>query len=227
MIEIIAMTPEDARRIEACGADRIELVSALSEGGLTPSCGMIEKVVKAVRIPVNVMIRPHARSFLYNEEEIGIMKKDILIAGELGANGVVFGALNGKGQLAEEVILELTEVCGELDITIHRAIDESVSVVEGITMLSRHPRIKTVLTSGGRGSISGNIPVLNKMIEQAAHIAVMAGGGLNFENIRQVMEGTGVCDYHFGTAVRSGNSIHGDIDVNKLEELVGIIRGGR
>lgn len=224
MIEIIAMTPEDARRIEACGADRIELVGALSEGGLTPSYGMIEKVVQAVRIPVNVMIRPHAKSFLYNEEEICIMKKDILISGELGANGVVFGALNEREQISEEVIIELAELCGGLDITFHKAIDESADIIEAITSLSKHPRIKTVLTSGGQGSIADNIPVINKMIERSGHIRVMAGGGLNFANIRQVMEGTGPCDYHFGTAVRFDHSIQGDIDAKQLKELIGIIK---
>jgi copper homeostasis protein len=56
MLEIIATTVEDAKRIEASGANRIELVSALTEGGLTPSYGLIKKVVESVTIPVNVMI---------------------------------------------------------------------------------------------------------------------------------------------------------------------------
>ncbi len=114
MIEIIALTPDEAKCIEAAGAGRIELVSVLPEGGLTPSCGMIEKVVKSVRIPVNIMIRPHARSFSYKKDEIDIMRKDIMIARELGANGVVFGALNDKGEISEEDILELIEICGGL-----------------------------------------------------------------------------------------------------------------
>ena len=49
MLEIIGMSAEDAKIIEDCGADRIELVSALTEGGLTPSFGLIEKVVNSVR----------------------------------------------------------------------------------------------------------------------------------------------------------------------------------
>ena len=46
------------------GGDRVELVAALTEGGLAPSYALIENALKAVRIPVNVMIRPHAKSFL-------------------------------------------------------------------------------------------------------------------------------------------------------------------
>lgn len=223
MLEIIAVTPEDARCIEDCGADRIELVSALSEGGLTPSWGLIEKVVKSVRIPVNVMIRPHSKSFIYTAEEIDVMKKDIHIAGESGANGVVFGILNESGKICVESIRELTEHCGWLDITFHRAIDELADMVEGIKILSGFPQIKTVLTSGGKGSIMGNIPVIKEMIKNSGHINVMVGGGLNFENISQIIEETGASQYHFGTAVRYNKSFFGDIDKKKLKKLVQIM----
>lgn len=227
MVEIIAMTPDDARCIEACGADRIELISAYSEGGLTPSYGMIEKVVRAVKIPVNVMIRPHAKSFVYRREEIDIMKKDIAIAKELGANGVVLGVLDESRQISVEYLQELIGPCGELDITFHRAIDELSDIVTGINVLSQYPQIKTVLTSGGRGSITGNIPVIKKMMEKSGHINVMVGGGLNFENIRQIVAETGASEYHFGTVVRYHRSCFEGIDSEKLTELIELIGGAK
>ncbi|RXD24785.1 copper homeostasis protein CutC, partial [Acinetobacter baumannii] len=70
--------------IEECGADRIELVSALTEGGLTPSYAIIESVVKSVKIPVNVMVRHHAKSFNYSNEEVDLMIRDIEIIKSLG-----------------------------------------------------------------------------------------------------------------------------------------------
>lgn len=225
IIEIIAATPADARCIEECGADRIELVSAFSEGGLTPNWGMIEKIVKMVRIPVNVMIRPHSKSFVYIREEMDVMKKDIHIAKESGANGVVFGVLNEDGKICEEGIQELVEHSGGMDITFHRAIDELDDTVEGIKILSGYPQIKTVLTSGGKGNITGNIHVIKEMIKNSDHINVMVGGGLNFENINQMIEEIGASQYHFGTAVRYNKSSSGDIDKNKLKELVHIIKG--
>ncbi len=224
MIEIIALTPDDARCIEACGADRVELISAFSEGGLTPSYGMIEKTVKAVKIPVNVMIRPHAKSFVYSTEEIAIMKKDIAITKELGANGVVFGVLDCNGNLHEEYIKELLELCEGLDVTFHKAIDELSHIVEGVKVLSKYPEIKTILTSGGKGNITGNIPVIVEMIKNAGHIKVMAGGGLGFENIKQVIGEAGAYEYHFGTAVRYNKSIFGDIDMKSLKGLVESIK---
>ncbi len=224
MLEIIAMTPEDARRIEACGGDRIELISAFSEGGLTPSYGMIEKVVEAVNIPVNVMVRPHAKSFVYTKEEIEIMKKDIAIVKELGANGVVLGTLNEKGEICEELLQELLAACDGLEVTFHRAMDELSDPVEGIRLLSKYPQIKTVLTSGGKGAISQNGLILREMMKNTGHIQVMLGGGLSLENIRPLLTETGASHCHFGTAVRHHKSIFGEIDEAKLKTLVKLIQ---
>lgn len=223
MVEIIATTPEDARRIEACGADRIELISAFSEGGLTPSYGMIEKVVQTVRIPVNVMIRPHAKSFVYTQEEIDIMKRDIAVAKDLGVNGVVFGALNEYGEVSERCVKELAELCSGIDITFHKAIDELSDIVNGINTLVGYPGIKTVLTAGGKGNITENTPLLKEMIGRSGHIKIMVGGGLNFENIRQIIEETGATEYHFGTVIRYNRSYFSDIDEKRLKELVELV----
>ncbi len=223
MIEIIAVTPDDARCIEECGADRIELISAFSEGGLTPSYGMIEKVVQQVKIPVNVMIRPHSKSFVYTREELEIMKRDIAVAKELGANGVVLGVLNENREICEDSIQELVELCGGLDITFHKAIDGLADIAEGVRVLSGYPRIKTILTSGGKGNINGNIPVIKEMIRNSGHINVMVGGGLNFDNVKHIIEETGAPEYHFGTVIRYNRSFSGDIDRNRLKKLIQLL----
>lgn len=220
MIEIIAVTPDDARCIEACGADRIELVSAFSEGGLTPSYGIIEKVVRAVRIPVNVMIRPHAKSFVYTREEIDIMKRDIAIAKELGANGVVLGVLNNEGEICEDSLKELLDAADGLDVTFHKAVDELRDIPKGLKLLEKYPRIKTVLTSGGKGSITEKFPLIKELVKKSEHINIMVGGGLTLENIIQCITETGAPEYHFGTAVRRNRSHFEDIDGGRLRELI-------
>lgn len=224
MIEIIAMTPEDAEIIEACGANRIELVSSPEHGGLTPDRNMIGRVVKSVSIPVNVMIRPHNRSFIYSSEEIRTMREDIIASRELGANGVVFGVLDESGNICRNALEELLEVCEGLDVTFHRAIDESNNPVEGISILSHYPKITTVLTSGGRGNILDNLPVISQMVNCSGHIKVMAGGGLNFGNIEQIVKKSGAREYHFGSAVRKEKSYSRSIDENNLKRLVKMVK---
>ena len=223
MIEIIGTTIEDVKRIQESGADRIELVSGLSEGGLTPSYSLIKRAVQSVKIPVNVMIRPHSRSFIYTEEEIQLMVEDIMIAKELNANGVVFGVLNKYNEICIPSLEKLLKACDGIDVTFHKAIDELDDQVHGMEVLAAYEQIKNVLTSGGKGNILKNIPVIKNMVEKAKHINVIVGGGLNFENIKEVMEVTKAPQYHFGTVVRNDKSTFGEINTDRLRLLVNTI----
>src|SRR6056300_1646603 len=80
------------------GADRIELCSSLSEGGLTPSAGLMQAAAQA-GFPCHVMIRPRASDFNYNPRDIEIMAHDISTARSYNLSGVVFGIEDGDGQL--------------------------------------------------------------------------------------------------------------------------------
>ncbi|MBU3161331.1 copper homeostasis protein CutC [Clostridium frigoris] len=223
MIEIIAATIEDVKRIEKSGADRIELVSALSEGGLTPSYSLIKRAVQSVNIPVNVMIRPHGKSFTYTDEEIELMVEDITIAKKLNVNGVVFGVINKNNEICVPSLEKLLKACDGIDVTFHRAIDELVDPVKGIEVLTNYSQIKNVLTSGGMGDILKNIPIIKKMVKKSKHINVIAGGGLNLENIKEIIEKTKAPAYHFGTAIRNDKSVFGEIDTDILKLLVNTI----
>ena len=223
MLEIIGMTVEDAKAIEACGADRVELVSALTEGGVTPSFGLIESVVKSVDIPVNVMIRHHANSFVYSENDIQIMRKDIEIVKSLGANGIVLGTLNNSNIISQEHLSSLLEVSGDLDVTFHKAVDET-NLLDSIAVLNKYNKITNILTSGGHGNIANNLDVINQMVDNAKDINILLGGGLSFDNIGYIMENTKASDFHFGTAVRVDKNPFGKIDEEKLKSLVKIIK---
>ena len=213
MLEIIGMSVEDAKAIEYCGANRIELVSALTEGGLTPSFSMIEKVVNSVDIPVNVMIRNHARSFRYSEYDLEVMQKDIEIIKSLGANGVVLGLLDDNKKI--------DKVGSDIDVTFHKAIDET-NVLESVNVLNRYDKITNILTAGGINNISDNTNNIKAMIENSK-ANILLGGGLNFDNVKRIKELTQATDFHFGTAVRIDKSPFGEIDTNKLSQLVKLL----
>ena len=86
----------EAVRAEALGANRIELCDNLLEDGTTPSFGTIKKAVEKLNIPVMVIIRPRGGNFEYSEDEADIMIQDIKLCKDLGAYGVVIGALKGN-----------------------------------------------------------------------------------------------------------------------------------
>jgi copper homeostasis protein len=223
-IELIAATCEDAKKIEAYGGDRIELVSALSEGGLTPSYGLMKTVIESVSIPVNVIIRPHSQSFVYTDEEIEMMRQDIKMAKELGANGIVIGALDEKNQICEQSLNRLLEAAYGLEVTFHRAIDELEHPVEGVKILSHYKSINRILTSGGQGSLSKNREIIRKMVLHSGHIKILVGGGLSFENIKEIMEATSAPEYHFGTAVRVESSPFKNISEDLLKKLFTLLK---
>ena len=219
MLEIIALTLEDARRIEAGGGQRIELISAYGEGGLTPSYGLIESVCRNVKIPINIMIRPHSNNFIYTGEEIEIMMQDIKTAKKLGANGVVFGVLTPENTIDVMKLQKLLTVCAGLEVTFHRAIDET-DVVASIEILSHYPQITTVLTSGGiKNHIEQNAEVIRAAISRKKHLDILLGAGLTLNNVESVKEKTMARSFHFGSAVRTGR----EIDMKKVKKLSQIL----
>jgi copper homeostasis protein len=223
MLEIIAMTVEDAKLIEAGGADRIELLSALHEGGITPSYGLIKAVVNAVKIPVNIIIRPKTQGFYYSNDEIELMKQDILIAKELNANGVVLGTLDmSETMIDEHKLKSLLTVCDGLEVIFARAIDKLKNPVAAMKILDKYPEIKSVTTSGGKGFILDNLPIIKEMNENAGHLKIRVGGGICFDNFAELIKETDTSYYHVGSAARENNSLFGDISIAHVERLVEI-----
>jgi copper homeostasis protein len=220
LIEFIAITVEDAKLIEKSGADRIELVSGLSEGGITPSYGLIEKVVNSVSIPVNVMVRPHAQSFCYSEDDIAIMKNDIRIIRNLGANGVVVGMLDKQGNVDFRQLEELLAETGSMEVTFHRAIDSSNYIVQAAEKLNQYKEITTILTSGGHGDWQTRLNTLRKLKEVCKETDILIGSGLSKDNVRDVHTQVGTNCYHFGTAIREDHSILKSVSLEKAIEIV-------
>ena len=93
VLEACVDSTEAASLAVAAGADRVELCANLGEGGTTPSLGSIARAVADVGSDVMVMIRPRGGDFVYGRRELDIMERDIDVAQQAGAAGVVFGCL--------------------------------------------------------------------------------------------------------------------------------------
>lgn len=207
LLEVIATCLDDAVAAERAGAQRIELVTGMLEGGLTPSIGLVERVVRSVSIPVNVMVRPHSRSFRYSEGDVETMLADIRRIRETGAAGIVIGALTEDRRIDVGTTQALLDEAEGLDVTFHRAFDEAVDQFEALEMLARlFPRVGRVLTSGGRPSAlqaTGRIRELARAAE-SHDMRILAGAGLTVEALEAFVRETGVREVHFGSAVREG-----------------------
>ncbi len=191
---------------EAGGARRLELCSGLAEGGLTPSAGLIEMVRERVRLPLFVLIRPRGGDFLYDAEEFEVMRRDVTTAGLLGADGVVLGVLQSNGMVDAERTAALIEAARPLDVTFHRAFDftrDAEAALDRLIALGAD----RVLTSGQAGRAVDGVATIAALVQQAAgRIGIMAGGGIRPDNVKAVVQGSGVTEVHLrgSGAVQSG-----------------------
>lgn len=190
------------RRAETLGADRVELCSSLSEGGITPSAGLIESARKSLhRTKLHVLIRPRGGSFVYTAEEEETMIADIGIAKRLGVDGVVIGALRATGEIDSEITRRLADAAEGMSLTFHRAFDVSLDLsksLEELIDLGFH----RVLTSGGSPSVDQGRDMLKKLHLQAqGRIQILAGGGVCEQNIASLAAYTGIEEFHFSAGV--------------------------
>jgi copper homeostasis protein len=225
IIETIADSLEDAKIAQTAGADRIELVTGLMEGGLTPSYGLIRSVCSELTIPVNVMIRPHSRSFCYTEEDLNIMLEDIEICRNLGAAGVVFGVLTQENKIDEDKVIKLIQASKGLDITFHRAFDEVDHLVTALGVLQKYPEISRILTSGSKEKATEAIEELGKLTDLSARTgpSIMAGSGLTPQNLQAFLEKVNVREVHFGSGIRFESSYQNPIDPNQIKTIRKIV----
>lgn len=221
VLEVIATCMEDALTAEAGGADRLELITAVTEGGLTPGIGLVGQVVRAVKIPVHVMVRPHSRSFVYSAQDITTMAEEIKAIEACGAAGIVLGALAPEGRIDEQALEALLPLTEGMQVTFHRAFDELEDQVAGLRTLEQYPQITRVLTSAGPGSAMEAIAAMRRLVEAArgGHITILAGSGLKPQGITAFIEQTGVTEVHFGSAVRIGQDALSPIDPAILRGL--------
>ena len=196
VIEVCVDRIDSVVTCSKAGVDRIELCAALSEGGLTPSFGFLRQARQIFRGKIMMMIRPRAGDFLYQSDEIEIMKKDIALAKSNGADGIVFGCLLADGSIDAPLCRELIEDAGSLDITFHRAFDASADLDVSLETLIELG-IPRVLTSGGQPDVWRGRDALQSLVRQAnSRIAILAGGGITADRIAEIIGATGLREVH-------------------------------
>ena len=186
----------EAKQAYENGADRIELCDNLLEGGTTPSYGTIKNSVSNISIPINVIIRPRSGNFIYSDEEFEIMLDDIKICKDLMANGIVFGVLNNENKIDVEKVKLIMAAASPLKQTFHMAFDEIENKKEAIDILVSL-KVDRILTKGGENSALENLNSLQNLITYAQDkIIIIPGGGVNKDNLVQVIKETGAKEVH-------------------------------
>ncbi len=196
--EICVDSVEGVIAAAAAGAARVELCSALLEGGLTPSYGMTSRAKAAAgQVGVHVMIRPRGGDFLYTSDEFAAMKEDISALKELGVEGFVFGLLEPDGKIDAEKTAELISLCRPASVTFHRAFDMAKDPLRSLDVLMELG-VDRLLTSGQAPGVLEGAPLIRQLIERSAgRIVIMPGGDISARNVTRIVNETGAEEIHF------------------------------
>ncbi|KAK7080703.1 hypothetical protein SK128_019408 [Halocaridina rubra] len=204
MLEICVDSVASAMAAVDGGADRLELCAALSEGGLTPTVGLLSAVKIFISRPVDMycMIRPRGGPMVYSKEEEEIIMRDIDSLKMAGADGLVFGALNEDGTINEQLCRAVKKAAGGLPCTFHRAFDLLPDLLTGLETV-KTLQYERLLTSGGKASALEGSEILSKLVSASnGQIIVMAGAGIKSNNASSILAQTGVQECHASARVK-------------------------
>lgn len=221
LIEVIATTIQDVIDANEYGADRVELCSSMDQDGLTPSIGLIKEASHISKIPINVMVRNHNQSFVYNDADKKIMLDEISFINDTEANGIVIGMLEENGTIDEPFLQAVSEKLNNKEIVFHKAFDQIEDKISTLKIIKEYPDVKTVLTAGGQGSAQDHfkeLMILNGHAESFG-ITIMPGGGLahdNTDGFRKKFKAL-----HFGTGARTNGSFHHSLSHSRIQMIKG------
>ena len=221
ILEVIGVNVQDVKDAEEYGADRIELCAGMSEGGLTPSYALIKQAVAATSLPVHVMVRPHADSFIYSKADLSLMCEDIQMIKQLDANGIVVGPITEEGTVDEAALQQLLEAAEGLNVTFHRGFDMVQDQKAALQTIFRYPQITTILTAGGSSTAPEGIKNLCKLQEIAKNspVTIMPGSGLEVESFQDFYDKVKPAAIHFGSGVRWNHSYAERLSNTRIKAL--------
>jgi copper homeostasis protein len=197
-LEICVDSAAGLRAAAEHGADRIELCAALSEGGLTPSQGMMQMASKLSK-PVRAMIRPRGGNFSYDGSELDIMRRDIEAAAACALEGVVLGCNDESGNLDEAAMGSLVSHAREfgLKVTLHRSFDLVRDPPHALNVAAAL-RIDTILTSGLQNTAMEGLELIAQLVQLArkTNVQIMAGSGVVPSTAEALITRSGVSFVH-------------------------------
>lgn len=218
-LEIVTTTLDETLKAAAAGADRVELVSGITEGALTPTYGSIKGVHDHAPIPAYCMIRPHNHGFVYSENDIAEMVNDIHNQQGL-AEYFVLGCLTEEDQIDEDSLKKLVEACGSTPVVFHKAFDRLSDQKEGLRILSQYPQIKRILSNFKAKNIAEEIERVKEMLDYANSLGIKVtfAGGINAESI-QILKTIGAEDVHISSAARIEGLAKNKLDSKRIQEF--------
>ena len=200
-LEVCVDSVESAIAAEKGGADRLELCGHLPLGGVTPGIELFRAVRRAVKLPLHVLVRPRFGDFLYSEAGFDILRREVVLFRDLGADAVVIGCLCPDGSLDRKRLAELCDLAGGMKKTLHRAFDlcnDPFAALEQAKELG----FNTILTSGQKDSCEQGMALIDALARRSGPVEILAGSGVGPEVVKRFMRETEVHSFHLSAKKR-------------------------
>lgn len=212
-LETVVCSLNDAIGAQRVGARRIELVSAIELGGITPSGAVFQQVKEKCGLACMTMVRPRGGGFSYSAAEYEVMLRDAEWFVENGTDGIVTGIQEDNGNLDWRRMQRLGEIAGARQKVCHRCFDsvpDPVAAMESLIDIG----FNRILTSGQQKASLDGADLIKKLIDLAdGRIEIMPGGGLRGPNVAEVVTRTGCRSIHIGPMKMNRDASAGRISV--------------
>lgn len=218
LLEVIVQTLADAQEAAAGGADRLEVVRNIGDGGLTPSPALVEAIVATVSLPLRVMVRENAGYFL-NPAELPSLRTAAAEFQTLGVDGIVLG-FSRAHVIALDDLTSVLSAVPHTRATFHRAFDDLHDPLSAIDALTRIGQIDRILTDGGSGSPAARAERLREYARRASgRLEIMAGGGVDEHAFEWFARDGCVREIHVGRAARAGGNPDAPVSAGRVRRL--------
>jgi copper homeostasis protein len=223
LLEICVESVAHAIAAETGGADRIELCSELSCGGLTPSASAMRAAREAVRLPIHTLIRPRAGDFCYSEAELETMQRAIDLAKGIAMNGIVLGVLDAANNVDYQRTRALVEYAHPLPVTFHRAFDHCPDQQIALEVVIK-TGVRRLLTSGGVAAAVDNLLALERLVTIAdGRISLMPGGGIRVHNVEGILRRVHCHEIHTSLGSAQTEPKQFESEVRRFREAVRLV----
>lgn len=217
-LEIAVTCVQDAVNAVAGGAESVELSFDLAAGGLTPDHAVMQAVRDVLKIPMYVILRPHAESFRYTKAQVDGMLNDIRVMQSVGVDGVVFGAVDSDNKIDVGLMCQIADASKPLPVTLHRALDGSSEPATALkALVGIVPR---VLTSGPAETAWVGRDGMKLWVEQfGQQMQFVSSGSLTMAQLGDYIRWVKPHTVHLGSAAITNEMV----DVEKVRQLKMII----
>jgi copper homeostasis protein len=224
LLEVIVQSVADAHEAAKGGADRLEVVRAISQDGLTPPIELVRAIAAETPLPLRVMVRENA-GYDTNEQELATLTRAASELAAAGVNGLVVGFARA-GQVALDALRSVLKAAPGVPVTFHRAFDALQDPLRGIDELAGFGSIDRILTSGGDGLAAMRCERLRAYAARALRLAqggaglqIIAGSGVDEETLSFFARNGCVREVHVGRAARLGGDREGPVSAARVQRL--------